>query len=208
MRHDVLAKAAQDPRSTPARILDAAEEAFAEHGYAGASTREIARRARVPFGALHYHWGSKRHLWDAVLTRLAERTRETVMRNLVPGATPGEILDNMTDAFLELLVSNRNATRLGHRMALERNELYVPSVTRMMRELADFGLETLRASLPGVQLDGAAAILVLANAFTGAVADEEAQQAFLGGSVFTSRPARERLRAELKRLARAVFKVE
>jgi magnesium-transporting ATPase (P-type) len=33
---------------TKARILDAALSAFADHGYVGASTREIARRAGVP----------------------------------------------------------------------------------------------------------------------------------------------------------------
>ena len=64
MRQDVLAKALDDPAGTPARILDAAEQVFAERGYAGTSTREIARRAGVPFGALHYYWGSKKLLWD------------------------------------------------------------------------------------------------------------------------------------------------
>src|SRR5207249_1039654 len=99
MRQEVLDKARDDPYGTPARLLDAAEQVFAEGGYAGAATREIARRAGVPFGALHYHWGSKRQLWEAVFKRLGERTRDTLMRNLVPGRTPGETLDNLTDAF-------------------------------------------------------------------------------------------------------------
>ena len=75
MRQEVLDKARDDPHGTPARLLDAAEEVFAEGGYAGAATREIARRAGVPFGALHYHWGSKRQLWEAVFKRLGERTQ-------------------------------------------------------------------------------------------------------------------------------------
>jgi len=74
MRQEVLDKARDDPHGTPARLLAAAEEVFAEGGYAGAATREIARRAGVPFGALHYHWGSKRQLWEAVFKRLGERT--------------------------------------------------------------------------------------------------------------------------------------
>src|SRR5439155_5649321 len=69
MRQEVLDKAREDPRGTPARILDAAEDVFAAEGYAGASMRDIARRAEVPFGALHYHWGSKKQLWEAVFTR-------------------------------------------------------------------------------------------------------------------------------------------
>src|SRR5919197_3674803 len=104
MREDVLRKAADDPRGTAARILDAAEEVFAEEGYLAASTRWIAKRARVPFGALHYHWGSKKQLWEAVWRRLDERTRETVLRNLVPGRSPRETINNMVDAFMDVFL--------------------------------------------------------------------------------------------------------
>src|SRR5437879_13592036 len=119
MRQEALDKAREDPRGTPARILDAAEDVFAEQGYGAASTREMARRAGVPFGALHYHWGSKRGLWEAVFKRLAERTRETLFRSIVPGRTPGETLDNLTDAFLAMLIAHPNTGRLAFRMPLE-----------------------------------------------------------------------------------------
>src|SRR5438445_8678237 len=99
MRQDTLQKAHADPDGTPAKILDAAEAVFAEHGYGGASTREIARRAGIPFGGLHYHWGSKRQLWQAVCKRIADRSRETLMRALVGGGSAAEILDRITDAF-------------------------------------------------------------------------------------------------------------
>src|SRR5438477_13030143 len=123
MRQEVLDKAREDPSGTPARILDAAEDVFAEQGYGAASTREMARRAGVPFGALHYHWGSKRQLWEAVFKRLGERTRDTLMRNLVPGRTPGEPLDNLTDAFFAMLIAHPNTTRLPHPMALQPQAL-------------------------------------------------------------------------------------
>src|SRR2546426_10729784 len=112
MRQEALDKAREDPRGTPARILDAAEDVFAEQGYGAASTREMARRAGVPFGALHYHWGSKQQLWEAVFNRLGERTRETIMRNLRPGTTRRELSDNLVDSFLDLLVAHPNTTRL------------------------------------------------------------------------------------------------
>src|SRR2546423_870853 len=119
MRADVLEKARNDPRGTPARILDAAEEVFAEQGFSGASTREMARRARLPFGAMHYHWGSKRQLFQAVCQRMIERTRETLIRNLQPGNSPGQIMDNMTDAFVDILIGNRNHARLVYRGCLD-----------------------------------------------------------------------------------------
>ncbi len=207
MRSEALSKAEKDPRSTPARLLDAAEEVFAEHGYGAASTREMARRARVPFGALHYHWGSKRQLWEAVFKRLADRTRDTLLRNIVPGRTAGETLDNLTDAFVDRLIGQPNWLRLNHRMMLEPRELHLMSIRQVFHGLADFGAQAFHDMVPEVEIDSGAAIHVISNAFMGALADVDGQEELLGGSVFTSRAARERLRTELRRVTRAVFRV-
>ena len=59
--------------STKARILETAEEVFAAKGFKGASTREIAARAGVNISSLHYHCGSKEHLYLAVLHGVYER---------------------------------------------------------------------------------------------------------------------------------------
>jgi AcrR family transcriptional regulator len=200
-----LDRAEEDPRGTAARILDAAEEVFAESGFAGASTREIAARARVPFGALHYHWGSKRELWRAVFQRLGERMQETLLRNLAPGTTLADIVDNVTDAFIEMLVRSRNAARLALRAILEPAD---PEVERMFDGLAELGLGLFRDLAPGREIDGKVTLFILSTAFLAVVVDETGQRSCLGDSVFVSRPARERLRAELRRLALAMLKIE
>jgi AcrR family transcriptional regulator len=207
MRQDALDKANDDPRGTSARILDAAEDLFAEHGYAGTSTRAIAQRARVPFGALHYHWGSKKHLWEAVFKRLGESTRDTILANFKPGGSIGETLDSMTDAFVERLITSPNTVRLSYRMTLERRELHVAGYHDTIRELAALGAGLLRDAGADPSLDAPAAFLVISNAFLGAIADWDAQEVLLGGTVLASRAARDRVRAELRRVARAVFKV-
>jgi AcrR family transcriptional regulator len=207
MREDVLAKALDDPRGTAARILDAAEEVFAQQGYGAASTREMARRARVPFGAVHYHWGSKQELWEGVFRRLTDRTRETLARNVVAGKTAGETMDNLVDAFMDLLIARPETIRLLLRIRLEPPERLTPALQAMSRQLNDLGLAILREHISDGSFDGATAILVISSAFIAALADVAAQQELLGGDVYTSRPARERLRRELKRVARLVFEV-
>ena len=204
MRPDVLEKAIDDPRGTAAKILDAAELVFSENGYAGTSTREIARRARVPFGALHYHWGTKRHLWDAVFQRLADRTRDTIIRNFTPGRTLAELLDNLVDAFLDFFAGHRTVVRLCYRASLESPELH-REIHAMFTELEALGRDILRQLRPDVDIDAEVAIFVMTNAFIASIVDEAAQEAFLGASVFRSPRARDRLRAGLKRLAAAVF---
>ena len=56
--------------TTPAseRILAAALAEFADRGFDGASTTEIARRAGVTQPLVHYHFSSKEALWKAAVT--------------------------------------------------------------------------------------------------------------------------------------------
>jgi TetR/AcrR family transcriptional regulator len=51
----------------PERILSAALSAFAERGFEGATTREIAAAAGVPQGLISYHFESKQALWEAAV---------------------------------------------------------------------------------------------------------------------------------------------
>jgi AcrR family transcriptional regulator len=54
---------------TAERILDVAEEIFAERGYAGATLRDVATRAGLRTPSLYNHFPSKESLYAAVLER-------------------------------------------------------------------------------------------------------------------------------------------
>lgn len=58
---------AQIREENEAQILAAAEEAFAEYGFRGASTSGIAERAGVPKANLHYYFRTKAALYVRVL---------------------------------------------------------------------------------------------------------------------------------------------
>lgn len=90
-------------------ILDAALAAFAEHGYEGASLRDIARRADVAQGTVHRHFPTKQALFSAIIT---ERLRElaSLARQLRAGHAPGE-------AFIEFLASTVEYARHNRSLA-------------------------------------------------------------------------------------------
>lgn len=55
--------------STKDRILGAAEELFAQYGFAGTSLRQVTTRADVNIAAVNYHFGSKENLVNEVFRR-------------------------------------------------------------------------------------------------------------------------------------------
>jgi AcrR family transcriptional regulator len=55
--------------STKDRILGAAEDLFAQHGFAGTSLRQVTTRADVNIAAVNYHFGSKENLVNEVFRR-------------------------------------------------------------------------------------------------------------------------------------------
>jgi len=74
---------AEQREGTRERIVAAALEAFAEKGFRGASTRDIALRAGTNQGLITYHFRSKDELWRAAVDRIFGLLRESL------GAQPG-----------------------------------------------------------------------------------------------------------------------
>lgn len=60
---------------TRQRILEAAVGAFAQHGFDGALTRDIAEAAGVQQPLINYHFGSKLGLWQACVSMLFDELR-------------------------------------------------------------------------------------------------------------------------------------
>ncbi|MEZ9523140.1 TetR/AcrR family transcriptional regulator [Enterovibrio norvegicus] len=58
---------------TKGKILDAAEQLFAEHGFKDTSLRTITSKAGVNLASVNYHFGDKKSLVRAVLERYLEQ---------------------------------------------------------------------------------------------------------------------------------------
>ena len=68
--------------STKNKILDAAELLFADKGFNGTSLREITSLAEVNLAAVNYHFGSKKELIKAVMSRYMDELSPNLERSL------------------------------------------------------------------------------------------------------------------------------
>src|SRR6478609_8809383 len=88
--------------STKDRILGAAEELFAQHGFAGTSLRQVTSRADVNIAAVNYHFGSKENLVNEVFRRrMDEMSAQRVARLEAAMANDACDLEAVLAAFVE-----------------------------------------------------------------------------------------------------------
>lgn len=80
----------RDPEGTRRRILAAATQEFARHGYDGARVERISTRARTVDRMLYYYFGSKEGLFRAVLEKCYEDLGQAEQALNLRGAPPLE----------------------------------------------------------------------------------------------------------------------
>jgi len=85
-------------------ILDASEDLFSKHGFYGVTIREVAREAGVDTALVHYYFGAKRGLFDAVFLRRAEvwnnERVDAINRYAREAGEGGMTLEGLLEAFL------------------------------------------------------------------------------------------------------------
>ena len=85
------AKTADLVSGTEKRLLEAAGEIFAEHGYRAATVRQICEKAKANIAAVNYHFGDKEGLYMAALRSVHRASAEKYPSNLgVSSATAPE----------------------------------------------------------------------------------------------------------------------
>lgn len=119
----------ESPKETQERLLDAAEDLFAEKGFEAVSLREITARAEANVAAVNYHFGSKENLIDAVMGRHAlpinreriARLDELLARKEAPAVR--EVLDAFLQPMTNRILEKEN-----------RQQLFANFMARMIAE--------------------------------------------------------------------------
>jgi len=88
-------------------ILDAAEELYSAHGFYGVTVRDVAAAAGVDTALIHYYFGAKRELFDAVFARRAEilnQARLDAMAAYEAANPQGMTVEGVIEAFIGPLI--------------------------------------------------------------------------------------------------------
>jgi AcrR family transcriptional regulator len=85
------------------RLIAAGRVVFSERGYAGASTKEIARRADVGEVLLFRHFGTKAGLFDVAVLDPFEEFVDDYARQWEQHNVRGETLEQMSRLYIEVL---------------------------------------------------------------------------------------------------------
>ena len=87
---------------TKQRLLEAAGEVFAAHGFRAATVREICERAGANVAAINYHFGDKEGLYFAVLKSCSEAALQKYPPTL--GLGPNATSEERLHAFVRSLL--------------------------------------------------------------------------------------------------------
>ncbi|OGS93542.1 MAG: hypothetical protein A3K04_04750 [Gallionellales bacterium RBG_16_56_9] len=127
----VAAETKTASEQTRTRLLDAAREVFSQHGFQGATVREICRRAEANVAAGNYHFGSKDELLAEALNFAPLKAMQQA--NVKSGDCPERRLRLFIRDFMLLLLDENNASTQCRIMARELADP-TPALDKIVRE--------------------------------------------------------------------------
>jgi AcrR family transcriptional regulator len=102
---------AERTEATRAALIAAARPLFAQRGFAGVGTEEIARAAGVTRGALYHHFEGKRELFEAVYERIEIELAERIAAGALQANATSPLAAMKAGAEMFLLASTEPETQ-------------------------------------------------------------------------------------------------
>lgn len=100
-----------DYSDTAAALIAAGRELFARDGYDATSVRAVTARAGVNLGAITYHFGSKRALYEAVLEQALTPLAESILGVVNEAGAPLDRIVAVVRAYFAFLRDNRDVPK-------------------------------------------------------------------------------------------------
>ena len=119
------------------RIVTAARDEFARHGFDGARVDQIARRAGVNKQLLFYYFHSKRGLFDAALTSGGAEFEEALAQLGSRDGRPLDCLRATLEAQFDFLATHADLVTLLTQGGRSGTRPFAPAIKRLVVQLAE-----------------------------------------------------------------------
>lgn len=138
---------AETESSTATKILDVAEELFAERGFAAVSVREIAGQVGLNQASIYNHFSSKQALYEAVLERGFAPIKQMLERGAkeLDGADAGDVF---IDTLVAQLWQTPNLPKLLQREILDDGPYLERLAEQWLRPIVSAGRDAMGAAVP------------------------------------------------------------
>jgi AcrR family transcriptional regulator len=102
----IVFMAIETDNNTEQKILEAAEEVFQEKGFDGARMQEIADKANINKGLLHYYFKTKDSLFEAIFSIAFHTMIGQIQSIMSLEISLNERIDRIVDDFMSMLAKN------------------------------------------------------------------------------------------------------
>jgi AcrR family transcriptional regulator len=141
---------------TRKRLIKIAERLFAEDGVDAVSIRAVNSAAKLGAASIHYHFGSKEKLVEAVVldqgqrvtARIRERARALAARDEQP--TAHEVVELISEPFIELIETQPQRGLRWVKIVAQLTLANDPALNQMTRDVTSEVLEQVYRALPEV----------------------------------------------------------
>lgn len=135
-----------DADQTRASILEAADALFGQLGFDATTTRDIAERSGVNKALIHYHFGTKDELLDAVLEGYYGKLGATLTAALAKPKTLVGQVEALLDTYADFLAEHVSFTRIVQREVASGR--HVQRIVQRTLPLFQLGVSWFHASVP------------------------------------------------------------
>ncbi len=177
-----LEKARKDPESMKARILFAARDLFAEYGFHGVTTRMIAKDVGIDISTLHYHWGDKENLFEAVVEDLNDEIERKLkeIEKIVRGKSLAYRLEVAIDEMCDFLFVRPSVAKLVMFSHYMKTRTPGESNQRLFDQVSNIAIAMgLAPSKNGVSATANARVLAVSNAIYSFTAGKDFMRSIL-----------------------------
>ncbi|MCC6332791.1 MAG: TetR/AcrR family transcriptional regulator [Myxococcales bacterium] len=140
-----------DATQTRERILGAADALFGELGFDVTTTRDIAERSGVNKALIHYHFGTKDDLLEALLEGYYAKLGEALTAALGRRKGLAAQVEEVLDAYADFLAEHRSFTRIVQREVASGR--HVERVVQRTLPMFQLGMTWLDEALTGAPRD-------------------------------------------------------